>query len=244
MFFPKDPIARLDPLRLLAVRFSLNSPMVEVENLPSGPARAAIVVYRDEDEEHALQIWVRGESPEPLVAYGLAGELERGREIETAVDAALTFAEGMGFLFEDELLRGGEDDRRTASRRLAQFRGIEPPPEPVRVSAPQPARQPAKAARPASKPTAEAAPPLSRPPQAAAAKRPTTSGVEAPTGLAPPAEMPLTKFRRPRDAGPASGVVLKTAHGPAVGRVRLVKRRRAAPTSERPGLLARLLGAF
>ena len=76
--------------------------------------------------------------------------------------------------------------------------------------------------------------------------------------------MPLTKFRTRTDSAPpdarppvaaappagaavAAGAptkVLMTPHGPALGRLQLVKRRRAGDDAAPPSWLARLLGSF
>ena len=88
---------------LHALHVSLNSPVVAHESLPRGPASAAVAL----DADGAL-VCLRSVRTGRRVFFCTAEELAPSPRL--ALDAALSFAEGLGFLFdEDELrLRGDE----------------------------------------------------------------------------------------------------------------------------------------
>ena len=83
------------PLR--ALQISLNSPVVTLAPLPSGPASAAVAVH-----ERGATLCVRslrtGQSAFFTTTEDLVGQAG------VALEAALSFAESMGFLFEDDLV--------------------------------------------------------------------------------------------------------------------------------------------
>jgi len=91
-------------IELRSLRRSLNTPVLAIAELPVGPGSAAIAVHVD--------------SCDGLPRYTLAVRCERSREVvffsareedlglsdsSLAADAALSLAEGMGFLFEEDL---------------------------------------------------------------------------------------------------------------------------------------------
>jgi hypothetical protein len=100
--------ARSAPIRpaieLCSLRRSLNTPVLAIAELPVGPGSAAIAAHVD--------------SCDGLPRYTLAVRCERSREVvffsardedlglsgsSLAAEAALSLAEGMGFLFEEDL---------------------------------------------------------------------------------------------------------------------------------------------
>jgi hypothetical protein len=92
-----------DPVRsaLRSLRPSLNTPVVVVEDLPTGPASAAIACLGDPAGSRVVLV-VRSERSGQAIFFGPDDELRELQQPGTAVDAALSFAEGMGFLFEDD----------------------------------------------------------------------------------------------------------------------------------------------
>lgn len=81
------------PLRALYV--SLNSPVVTVESLPPGPASAAVALH-----DQGATLCVRCVRTGQVQHFATTEELASDRRV--ALDAALSFAESMGFLFDDD----------------------------------------------------------------------------------------------------------------------------------------------
>ncbi len=106
MFFSTPEPGSPDPRRFVALRTSLNAPVVSTEDIPSGPARAAIAMWFEDDQSCSVEVRVRSIATGRMVAYAWEGELSGAREVEMALDAGLSFAESMGFLFDDDVLSG------------------------------------------------------------------------------------------------------------------------------------------
>jgi hypothetical protein len=99
--------------RLRALRLSLNTPVVAIEHLPVGPAAAGIALH-EVAEGFSLTLALRSVRGGQLVLFRPEegwGELH-GPEL--ALDAALSFAESMGFLFDEDALAAGGDARDAA----------------------------------------------------------------------------------------------------------------------------------
>ncbi|RIL06959.1 MAG: hypothetical protein DCC71_04790 [Proteobacteria bacterium] len=123
--------------RLLALRQSLNTPVVSTAELAAGPARAVIVVY-GEGPARRFAVVVRSLRDGATVVYELDAEDARDEDgWSVALDASLSFGESMGFLFDDETIV----DRRpeTLRRALACLHEILAPPD-VEQDAPLRAR--------------------------------------------------------------------------------------------------------
>lgn len=88
------------PLRGLVI--SLNSPVVALESLPSGPASAAIAVH-----ECGATLCVRSLRTGQVIFFTTGEDLADDRRV--AQDAALSFAESMGFLFDDDVVEARGD---------------------------------------------------------------------------------------------------------------------------------------
>jgi len=126
---PREGVQRAEA-PVLALQLSLNAPVVTLAGLPVGPARAAI----------ALAGWAAGGGARVWVAVrALRGgeialfegaEPEPARDPERALEAALAFAEGMGFLF-DEVIPGRGRDGPVAERLWREHLGLEVGPEGV-----------------------------------------------------------------------------------------------------------------
>jgi hypothetical protein len=245
-FLPRRQPIELDPERVRALRPSLNTPVVATADLPVGPACAAILVHVEPGRGLQISVGVRSLATGAVALYGFDGPLGAS-VVGSALDAALSFAEGMGFLFDDDVL---DDD--AASREKAVLRWQELIGDGTEL---------APAAAPGVEPddlfdatggelTDPPAPPEGTvPPEtlfdtedAGAAKQPVAVFREPPSE----SRVPLTKFRgavseTPVAPDPAPPATKKRA----LGRLRLVKRRAEprALDAERSFLL-RLLGSF
>lgn len=131
---PLEPHGR--PLR--ALQISLNSPVVTLETLPRGPASAAVAVH-----ERGATLCVRSLRTGQAAFFTTNEDL--GDQGPVALEAALAFAESMGFLFEDDVVAARGDagpdeaarlwrelcgDRLAAAPELAAAAPIEPAPAP------------------------------------------------------------------------------------------------------------------
>jgi hypothetical protein len=119
MYFPprSEPLD-LSAERLNGLRLSLNTPVISIEELPVGPARAAIAIHDEVDGRPNLTVGVRSVETGATVLFSLEGDLREHSSLAVGIDAALSFGESMGFLFdEDELQEGSSGELR--SRALA-----------------------------------------------------------------------------------------------------------------------------
>jgi hypothetical protein len=116
------------------VRLSLNTPVVAIDALPVGPAAAGIAVHAGA-RGLRLTLALRSVRSGQTAFFAPADDWSERHGCELGVDAALSFAESMGFLFED-----GPMDPRAAAGAWCDFCGATldeegPPdePDPVRV---------------------------------------------------------------------------------------------------------------
>ncbi len=138
MFFPRTTPLSLAPAHVRGLRLSLNTPVVATEDLPIGPARAAILVHEEADRGETVTIGVRSLREERVTLYGLDPEAGASASLDVALDAALSFAESMGFLFdEDELGSGGAAERRRCHGLWRELLGEIAPSAPARRAAPE-----------------------------------------------------------------------------------------------------------
>jgi len=248
MFSPRQRPLLLVAERLLGVRLSLNTPVVGTAELPAGPARAAIVVHAEGGIRRFL-VGVRSLRNGASVLYELEGDdLTETSGWAVALDAALSFGESMGFLFDDEILA----DRNPAALRsaLASVREIIAPPGPSEQdaeSSPTPEEEAEILLDDAVE--AEAKPAAAKP----AATGPTVAqgrkaGRSASTAHARPVGASLSKFRATaaETSKPVPAETATKSEGRStarLGRVRPV-RVRSGDTQPPVGALLRLLAAF
>jgi hypothetical protein len=100
--------ARSTPTRpvkeLRSLRRSLNTPVLSIAELPIGPGTAAIAAYVDScDGLPRYTLAVRSERSREIVFFSAGEENYSHSEPSLAAEAALSLAEGMGFLFEEDL---------------------------------------------------------------------------------------------------------------------------------------------
>ena len=103
MFFARQEAP--DPARsvLRSLRPSLNTPVVVVDDLPAGPASAAIASFTDPAGPRVV-LAIRSERSGQAIFFAPDDEMRDWRGSDLALDALLSFAESMGFLFEDDRL--------------------------------------------------------------------------------------------------------------------------------------------
>jgi hypothetical protein len=247
--------------RMRALRLSLNTPVVATQELPVGPARAAIAIHAEPRGGLGITVGVRSLAGGSVVLYGFEGAVTAG-VVNEVMDAALSFAEGMGFLFDDELVG---NDPASQEKALVRWRealgsgegtfpdaGLEAEPEPVLelfdleggdlTDPPVPAPLPPTP----QEPLRLAASPLASP--EAAERAPDEPAFEPAVEL--PATLPLTKFRLRADRTPEPKELDESPapKAPAkrpLGRLRLERRRSNKLVQDaRRSWLLRLLTSF
>jgi hypothetical protein len=216
MFSPRSrpPAVREEQLRSL--RLTLNSPELAAGELPAGPARAAIALHDEREGILALSVVVQSVGSGARVCWSWDETLSPAT-VQTATDAALSFAESMGFLFDDDAIGvASVEVRRRALDHWWELVGWPVADAEAEIALAQPARVENDGLAPA--------------PEAQGMAR---------------ERLPLTKFRRrlgPPLAEPAAPEARR--QGSALGRLRLVKRAHPGEAAERPPLWLRLLGSF
>jgi hypothetical protein len=138
MYFCVQAVAgERGPEKIRALHLSLNTPVIAIDELPVGPARAGLAVSEADAGGFQLQIAVRSIRTGHVVWYASDEELPGQQDVDVAVDAALSFAEGMGFLFdEDEVAARGDGGSDAAVALWREL--VEDDPEPA--CEPEPAR--------------------------------------------------------------------------------------------------------
>lgn len=245
--------------RMRALRLSLNTPVVATQDLPVGPARAAIAIHAEPRGGLGITVGVRSLACGSAVLYGFEGAVSPGA-VSEVMDAALSFAEGMGFLFDDELVGRDTASQEKALVRWHEAIGTAEGSLPAPPAEAEPALElfdldggdltdpPVPAVRP---PTPHE---IERP--AAARFEPLDSEEPGPEGLdfraaaEVPATLPLTKFRLRADTSPAPrpADAVEAPKAPVkrtLGRVRREPRRSNKLVQDAPrSWLLRLLTSF
>jgi hypothetical protein len=199
MYFCRQPLPEIGVLTLRALRVSMNTPVVAIEEFAVGPARAAIALADAPGGGRALMLALRSRRTGQLACFAPDEALEDDGSAQIALDGALSFAESMGFLFEDDAVCGrGPEALREAAQAWNELLGLEPP-------APAP-----EAADELEIDDGEA-PELEVDPEPGASGDPAEIWLEqlAAPELPPPAPAPpvvlLTKFRRTASPGRRAG---------------------------------------
>jgi hypothetical protein len=121
MIFLADAPLETSCSELEALFVSLNSPVVTLDSLPVGPASAAVALHMNPHPGVTLAV--------RCVRTGRVAFFTSGETVEDAkvlLDAALSFAESMGFLFdEDEVAARGEQGREQAAQLWRELLGQE-----------------------------------------------------------------------------------------------------------------------
>lgn len=123
--------------RLRGLRLSLNTPVVSIEELPVEPARAAIAIHDEIDGRPNITVGVYSLRSGVPVLFSVEDGLQDLNALANGIDAALSFGESMGFLFdEDELGSGVAEEAR--SRALQLWRELIAPASGEPTAEPQP----------------------------------------------------------------------------------------------------------
>ena len=108
VFFPRTTPLQIAPAQVRGLRLSLNTPVVSAEDLPIGPARAAILIHAEGKRGETVTVGVRSLRAARVALFSADPEVAGDASFDVTLDAALSFAESMGFLFdEDEVGDGG-----------------------------------------------------------------------------------------------------------------------------------------
>ena len=99
----------LSEASLLALRPALNAPVLNIESLPVGPARAAIVVFAEEYGGIGLALGVRSDEGGQVAVFRNQEPIEASTKIADALEPALANAERMGFLFDEDIVENTPD---------------------------------------------------------------------------------------------------------------------------------------
>jgi len=106
---------------------------VAVDELPVGPAQAGIALQA-ESGACWLTLAVRSLRTGQVVFYRCDDEVMEAHGPGLALDAALSFAESMGFLFDDDPLEAGGDPEEAARSWTDLLDGVVEPPAPTALA--------------------------------------------------------------------------------------------------------------
>lgn len=116
MFFQRMSLdARPDALR--ALHPSLNTPVVGLEDELAGPARAALAVLQGDDGRVQVVVAIRLLARQSAATYAPDEVSAANESLNLLIESALSFAESMGFLLDDDLLaEAGPKDTEARAR--------------------------------------------------------------------------------------------------------------------------------
>jgi hypothetical protein len=121
MFFAAQRAPSSAAAELRQLRQSLNTPVVSIAQLPVGPASAAIAVHETSGEGGAcFTVAVRCQETQNVAFFAASADADWDEPC-LAGDAALSLAEGMGFLFDDWIAMEDPAAREVANRLWGQF---------------------------------------------------------------------------------------------------------------------------
>jgi hypothetical protein len=121
---------------------SLNTPVLNIDELPVGPARAGIVVFDGGYGAFELAIAIRSVETRQVLIYSFQGRIGKKTPAQ-AMEVAANFAEGMGFLFDEDLVSSSSDGRSRAMRLWLDLTEVPNVSEVVELSEERPRLSPA-----------------------------------------------------------------------------------------------------
>jgi hypothetical protein len=128
MYFCRQPPPERGIRALRALHVSLNAPVIAIEDLPVGPARAAIALQDADHGGASLLLALRSQRTGQLACFAPDETPLTDASAQIALDGALSFAESMGFLFDgDAIPELGEDGPGAAAQSWNELLGIEAP---------------------------------------------------------------------------------------------------------------------
>jgi len=123
MIFSADAPLEVGCRELRALHVSLNSPVVTLERLPVGPASAVVAFHAGANPGVTLAV---RSIRTGHVTFFTAGGAEAVDYPDVVLDAALSFAESMGFLFDEDVVEAlGDRGPREAARLWIELLGEE-----------------------------------------------------------------------------------------------------------------------
>lgn len=114
MFKVRSEPLLLSEAGLYGLCVSLNTPVLNIEELPVGPARAAVVLYDGGYGSLGLAVAVRSIETRQVAVFAYQGVLDMQTETTRAMEDATSFSERMGFLFDDDIVAGSTNGRTRA----------------------------------------------------------------------------------------------------------------------------------
>ena len=128
-----EPLA-LSEASLLALRPALNAPVLNVDYLPVGPARAAIVIFAEEYGGVGMAFGIRSTEGGQVAVFRNREPIDESAPLQDILEPALASAERMGFLFDEDMVEGtpGGQGRSEATALWGRLMGdvaMPPPPK-------------------------------------------------------------------------------------------------------------------
>ncbi|MEZ4292556.1 MAG: hypothetical protein R3E53_19280 [Myxococcota bacterium] len=172
-----------EPLQLseacvLAMRPALNAPVLNVDFLPVGPARAAAVVFAEEYGDIGLALGIRSVEGGQIVVLRNRESIDPTVPVPRAMERLLAEAERLGFLFDEDLVESAPagEGRSQAMALWGRLMGDSGPSKArARPAAPEPAPEPTR--------------PVERPPEPAASRPAEPAGVQHASALGDSADL-------------------------------------------------------
>jgi hypothetical protein len=247
--------------RLRGLRLSLNTPVVSIEEVPVEPARAAIVVHDEIDGRPNVTVGIYALRSEVAVLFSFERSLHDTGAMTNGVDAALSFGESMGFLFDEDELEpdSGEEARFRALNLWLELMSPpsgEPEQAPPVLEAPE-ASSPGSGANGGARAESQSDEVLLLDEVADSEEDLPDVRDEEPDGVDPAPPVLLSKFRycasdpspSPSEneevASPDVAELRPASKGAALGRLKLVKRRQdGSEAPSKPSVIRRLLSSF
>ena len=118
MFSATKQPPSLSEASLLCLCASLNAPVVRMDDLPSGPARCAVLVYAEPYGDLGLTVAVRSLEGGEVLVLRSQEPLPPDSDPAAGLEMAITYAEALGFVFDEDMLNGGQASH---DERLAAF---------------------------------------------------------------------------------------------------------------------------
>ena len=112
MFMPCTDQSDVPESAVLACCPALNSPVVNIEGLEVGSAEAAILLSADAYGDLTLRVRVKRVRDGAGVTFRYQGNASDFGNASAAMAVAHNFAEGMGFLFDEDMMRKGTGSSR------------------------------------------------------------------------------------------------------------------------------------
>jgi hypothetical protein len=244
-----EPLA-LSEASLLSLRPALNAPVLNVDYLPVGPARAAIVIFAEEYGGIGMAFGIRSTEGGQVAVFRNREPLDESSPLQDILEPALASAERMGFLFDEDMVEGrsGGQSRREATALWGRLMGEVAMPPPPKAAPPLPAATEPILDLTEPMPVAEDCAELVL--ERVALPEPERSGADRSVAVAPS----LSKFRHPEASAAAAAGVESSSSGEHVeleadstsqlGRVPIVRMRSGGEKTKRIPYLARLLSCF